>query len=75
MQTKKAANEAVSALNGRQIDGRTAKVSIAQEREGIQVNKSPKPAQKSKSEEKAIIKKSKVRREGLDLLFKNTKNL
>jgi RNA recognition motif-containing protein len=75
MQTKKAANEAVQKLNGTVIDGRTAKVSIALERDGIQVNKAPKPAPRSKKEEKAMIKKSKVKREGLDLLFKNTNNL
>ncbi len=75
MKHKKAAAEAVAALNGRIIDGRTAKVSIALERESIEVNKSPRPADRSKNEEKAVIKKSKVRREGLDLLFKNTKNL
>jgi RNA recognition motif-containing protein len=72
MQTKKAANEAVAELNGKVIDGRTVKVSIAKEREAISPNKAPKVAKTasmSKNEEKAIIKKGKVRRTGLDLLF------
>lgn len=73
MQNKKAANEAVTTLNGKVIDGRTVKVSIAQEREdtapaAVKMKK-PTVAPMSKNVAKSIIKKGKVRRTGLDLLF------
>ncbi|WP_127717130.1 RNA-binding protein [Halobacteriovorax sp. HLS] len=75
MQTKKAALDAVAALNGKVIDGRTVKVSIALEREGMDMSKAahaPKPKPLSKNEEKSIIKKSKIKKVGLDVLFQST---
>ena len=68
MQTKKAAAEAVAELNGKVIDGRTVKVSIAKEREDAN-QKAPNLSPISKNEAKSLIKKGKVKRTGLDLLF------
>lgn len=71
MQTIKAAKEAVKALNGTVVDGRTIKVSIAKERiHPEHIKAKPEQEELSKGEMKAKIKKAKSNsKEGLHNLF------
>lgn len=71
MQSKDAAEMAISQLNGKEVDGRTLKVSIA-----IENNVEAKPIKKykpiEKEEEKVVTKrkvKTKPKPKGLELLF------
>ncbi|OUR96882.1 hypothetical protein A9Q84_11130 [Halobacteriovorax marinus] len=75
MQTIKAAKDAVIALDGRVLDGRTAKVSIASERfhpEHQNLKDEEEPL--SKGEKKAKANKEKNSKVGLQALFSNKKS-
>ena len=61
------ATEAIKSLNGKKVDGRTLKVSIAQERNNKVVAKVPRRANKEEPTNKKKPKKRKVK--GLDILF------
>lgn len=74
MPNKKHANEAIKDLNGKNIDGRTLKVSIAEERDPEKFSKAPqtykKKAKETKSEEDLNTKPKKRKRDkGLKVLF------
>lgn len=70
MQTIKAAKDAVKALNGTIVDGRTAKVSIAQERIHPEHNKPKQDVEEvSKGARKALANKEKASKVGLQALF------
>lgn len=75
MTDKKEALKAIEVLNGKEYDGRTLKVSIANERENVQ---KPIPKKKESSKKEALpafkAKTKKVKRpKGLEVLFKNLK--
>jgi len=70
MQTIKAAKDAVKALDGRVLDGRTAKVSIAAERIHPENMKPQKEEEAiSKGAKKALANKEKSSKVGLQALF------
>lgn len=78
MPNKLEAKKAIKELNGKVIDGRTVKVSVAVERESdkrIQKQKITKLSEplQSESEDSIKPKKKKKRVKGLALLFQNTK--
>lgn len=76
MANKKDALVAIEKLNGKEYDGRTLKVSIANERENIE---RPKPRKKAEASSDALKDmktrggKKPRRPKGLDVLFKNLK--
>lgn len=76
MPDKKEALIAIEKLNGKELDGRTLKVSIANERE-TDLNPRPSRKQKLAAKEQGVKsapkQKAKRRPKGLEVLFKNLK--
>lgn len=74
MTDKKAALKAIQTLDGKEYDGRTLKVSIANERENIQKVIPKKTSTKKETESSFKTKAKKVKKpKGLEVLFKNLK--